>query len=117
MPSMVIVDDHADFRMWARTVLTEDGFTIVGEAGDGRSAIDAVDRLRPDVLLLDINLPDLSGIDVAEMVYDRTAVVLISSRTREDLGGRLERSHAAGFVTKVDLTGAAVQAVLRQAAR
>jgi DNA-binding NarL/FixJ family response regulator len=112
MRSLLIVDDHAGFRSWAREVLGQEGFWVVGEAQDGQSAIEAVRSLRPQVILLDIQLPDMSGFDVADRVRDMAAVVLTSSRAGSDYGARLNSSGAVGFLAKAELSGAAMAAVL-----
>ena len=78
---MLIVDDHADFRASARALLEAEGFEVIGEAADGREAIAEVRRLRPDVVLLDIQLPDQDGFAVAE----RLARIRVA-RGRADLG-------------------------------
>lgn len=106
MRTLVIVDDHAAFRRWAGETLAEEGFEVVGLAENGAGAIAAVQRLRPDVLLLDVQLPDMSGFEVAELVAERTTVVLTSSRAAGDYGRLVPQSAAAGFVTKSDLSGA-----------
>lgn len=85
---LLIVDDHQSFRSWARELLAQEGFDVVGVAGDGASAIEAVSALDPDVVLLDIQLPDMSGFEVAEQVAASTAVVLTSSRSVADYGRR-----------------------------
>jgi DNA-binding NarL/FixJ family response regulator len=66
--TVLIVDDHAEYRTSARALLEADGFDVLGEAGTGAEAIHAVGRLRPDVVLLDVRLPDVDGISVAESV-------------------------------------------------
>lgn len=106
---LVIVDDHQGFRSWAQELLAEDGFDVVGVASDGTSALAAIGELDPDVVLLDIQLPDMSGFDVAERVATRTAIVLTSSRPADDYGARLHASRA-GFVAKSDISGALVAA-------
>ncbi len=115
MRSLLIVDDHAGFRSWAREVLAHEGFDVVGEAGDGRTAIRLAAELRPEVVLLDVQLPDLDGFSVAEQIAEQvsgaTEVVLTSGRAPEDYGGRLSRSLHV-FVRKDDLSGAALEAVL-----
>jgi DNA-binding NarL/FixJ family response regulator len=115
MRTVLIVDDHPGFREWARVVLQAEGFGVVGEAADGAAAIRAVRALRPEVVLLDVQLPDMNGFEVAERIRgDGTgqAVVLISSRDAADYGARVGSSRVAGFLAKVDLSGAALEAVL-----
>jgi CheY-like chemotaxis protein len=102
---LVIVDDHESFRVWAREVLTHEGFEVVGVAEDGRSAIELVRRVRPDVVLLDIQLPDCSGFEVAQLLTPDVIVVLTSSRTAADYGSRIAQSPATGFVPKSELDG------------
>lgn len=112
---VLIVDDHAPFRALARRVLTEDGFDVVGEAADGASAIDAARVLRPDVVLLDVQLPDLDGFRVARALVSaspRPAVVLVSTRAGRDYGSRLTTSAARGFIAKSDLSGDGLQRLL-----
>jgi len=114
-PTVVIVDDHADFRRAARALLEAEGFAVVGEAETGRSAIAEVERLRPAVVLLDIQLPDLDGFAVAEVLNagdDPPAIVLVSSREPEAYGGRVMSSTARGFLSKREITGAAVSALV-----
>ena len=113
---MLIVDDHAPFRGVARRVLDAGGYDVVGEAGDGRSAIRATRELRPDLVLLDIQLPDIDGCEVARRLtaeLNPPAVVLISSRDAADYGARLQSCGARGFVAKADLSGAALDALLK----
>jgi DNA-binding NarL/FixJ family response regulator len=115
MRSVLIVDDHPGFRGWARTVLQAEDFGVVGEAADGAAAIQAAAALRPDVVLLDVQLPDINGFEVAERLHDDGAggaVVLISSRDAADYGTRIATSPAAGFLAKADLSGAALAALL-----
>jgi DNA-binding NarL/FixJ family response regulator len=114
-PSVLIVDDHPDFRRSASALLDAEGFHVVGEAPDGPRAIEAVVRLRPDVVLLDIQLPGVDGLSVAEQlaaVPDPPAVVLISSRDAEAYGARLERAPAVGFIHKSALSGDAISALI-----
>jgi signal transduction histidine kinase/CheY-like chemotaxis protein len=99
MRTVLIVDDHPGFRGLARAVLQAEGFGVVGEAADGAAAIQAVRALRPDVVLLDIQLPDMNGFEVAERLLGRGeggTVVLISSRDAADYGTRVAASPAAG---------------------
>jgi DNA-binding NarL/FixJ family response regulator len=111
--TVLIVDDHPGFRGFARRLLEADGFTVVGEAGDGPSAVEAAARLRPALVLLDVMLPDTDGFAVARRLAETgpgPAVVLTSSREAEDFGGRVERSPARGFIHKDELSGAALAA-------
>jgi DNA-binding NarL/FixJ family response regulator len=114
--TVLIVDDHAVFRSLARSLLEAEGFEVVGEAPDGRSAIDAALQLRPDIVLLDIQLPDLDGFAVAERLaaidHDRPAVVLVSSRDSSSYRRRLAATPARGFITKSQLSGSALSALL-----
>jgi DNA-binding NarL/FixJ family response regulator len=113
--TVLIVDDHPSFRASARMLLEAEGFDVVGEAGDGRSGVDAAARLRPDVVLLDIQLPDIDGFRVADCICvngSSPAVVLISSRAREDLKEMVEASPARGFIPKSELSGAALEALI-----
>ena len=110
---IVVVDDHAGFRGTVRRLLEADGWEVVGEAADGRSAIGCVEALRPDVVLLDIGLPDLDGFAVADRIGPcGPAVVLVSSRDAAAYGGRIARSPARGFLAKADLDIGALRAVL-----
>jgi DNA-binding NarL/FixJ family response regulator len=112
MRSLLIVDDHAGFRSWAGEVLAQEGFRVVGEAADGASAIDAVRALRPQVVLLDIQLPDMDGFEVARRLDGASAIVLTSSRAAADYGPRLGGTGVVGFLPKAELSGAALDEVL-----
>jgi DNA-binding NarL/FixJ family response regulator len=109
---VLVVDDHAGFRATARRLLERDGWTVVGEAADGASALAAAAVLTPDLVLLDVGLPDIDGFVVAERLAagtadgaHRPAVVLVSSRDRGTYGSRVEASPALGFVAKDELDG------------
>jgi DNA-binding NarL/FixJ family response regulator len=107
----LIVDDHEAFRKAARAMLEADGFEVVGESEDGERALEAVATLRPQVVLLDIQLPGIDGFDVAARLAgmaDPPAVVLISSREASAYGSRLRDTPSRGFIPKRELTGKAV---------
>jgi DNA-binding NarL/FixJ family response regulator len=112
--TILIVDDHPSFRRCARALLEADGFAVVGEAEDGEGALSEIDRLRPDVVLLDVQLPDMDGFAVMEHLgAERPQVVLVSSREAADYNGLIRASGARGFIAKAELTGAAVRFLLR----
>lgn len=115
--TVLIVDDHAPFRAAARRLLESDGFVVVGEAADGASGITLAREVGPDLVLLDVVLPDLSGFEVAEKLSAGPAkIILVSSRGRADFGPRLQRSPAVGFVSKDQLSGERIRALLGQVA-
>ncbi len=109
---ILIVDDHPSFRATARLLLESEGHVVVGEAPDGAAALSAAGALAPDVVLLDVGLPDLDGFAVAARLASGVPVVLTSSRDARDFGPRVAASGARGFVAKADLSGAALEAVL-----
>jgi DNA-binding NarL/FixJ family response regulator len=116
MTTVLIVDDHPSFRASARAVLEAEGFEVIGEAEDGASAEAAIERLRPDVVLLDVQLPDIDGFEVCEECKHRNGsgpkVVLVSSRDASDYGDLISRSGALGFIPKAELSGEALAALV-----
>jgi len=113
--TVLIVDDHPSFRMSARMLLQSEGYEVIGEAENGEEAVEAALRLRPDWVLLDVNLPDIDGFEVASRITseeDSPVVVLTSSRDGSDFGPLVERSGARGFVAKSELSVMALEAVL-----
>jgi DNA-binding NarL/FixJ family response regulator len=118
--SVLIVDDHAMFRARARNIVEAAGLEVVGEAADAASALAECAALHPDLVLLDIQLPDGDGFAVAESLSggaDPPAVVLVSSREALDFGSRLRNTSALGFIQKEDLSATTLQALLRDASR
>lgn len=112
---VLIVDDHPGFRATARRLLESDGYTVVGEAGDGAAALAAVAELSPDVVLLDVQLPDIDGFEVSSRLMHAdasAAVILVSSRDGDDYGSLASDSGARGFIAKSDLSGAALEELL-----
>ena len=112
--TVVIADDHPSFRASARATLEADGFEVVGEAEDGAGAIAAARTLRPDVLLLDVQLPDIDGFAVCRALgaSGAPAVVLVSSREACDYGGLIDECGACGFIAKAELSGVALSDLL-----
>lgn len=118
--SVLIVDDSEDFRASVRALLGVQGFDVVAEVEDGESALDAAERLQPDVVLLDVQLPDEDGFAVAGTLAAHRpapAVVLVSSRSQSDYGHRVTASAARGFIAKAELSGAALRLVLGEETR
>src|SRR4051812_49947912 len=114
-PTLLIVDDHAAFRSTARALLECDGWNVVGEAGDGTSGLTAARTLKPDVVLLDVRLPDIDGFAVAEALAAAGGgpAVVVTSSSRDPLYPRpARRTGGRGVVAKHDLSGAAPQPVL-----
>ena len=112
---VLIVDDHPAFRAAARRLLELEGYDVVGEAEDGLSAIAAARELRPDFILLDVQLPDLDGFEVCQQLSgdeNPPAVVLTSSRDRSDYGPCLASTPARGFVPKAELSAAGIADIL-----
>jgi two-component system response regulator DevR len=104
MIRLVLIDDHEMVREGLKAMLiTEPDFQIVGDAADGQQALSLIEQLRPDIALLDIRLPDVSGIEVCKTVAERypdTAVIILTTFTDEDLVARCIQAGARGFIVK-----------------
>ena len=106
--TVLIVDDHPEFRRAARRLLEAQEFVVLGEAADGAGGMRAAGALQPDIVLLDVMLPDVDGFTVADQMSELArppVVVLTSSRRRPDFGPRLDQCSARAFVHKGDLSG------------
>lgn len=112
-PTLLIVDDHPGFRASARRLLEADGFAVVGDAQDVRTGLAEAARLAPDVVLVDIALPDGDGFELcaALVAAHDVTVVLTSSRPIAGLLDRVRVSRARGFVPKSDLSGPTIRAL------
>jgi len=114
--TVLIVDDHRGFREGARALLEADGFDVLGEAADGESAVEQARRLRPQVVLLDVQLPGMDGFAVADRLAAdpaAPAVVLVSSRGRHAYRAKLAATPARGFMTKEEFSGTCLTSLLR----
>ena len=114
-PTVHIVDDHPSFRASARVLLEAEGFDVVGEAADGATGVSEAHRLHPEVVLLDVQLPDMDGFAVAGKLTNGGGgpmVILVSSRDSSDFGPLVARCGACGFVPKAELSGQRIQELL-----
>ncbi len=104
MIRLLIIDDHEMVREGLKAILTtESDFSIVGDAANAEQAFELIERLRPDVILLDIRLPGTSGIDVCRTVterYPETAVIILTTFTDESLVAQCIQAGARGFIVK-----------------
>lgn len=116
MITIVLADDHAIVRQGLRALLSaQPGLQVIGEAGDGREAVELVQQLRPRVLLLDLMMPALSGLEVTRQVARLTRVVILSMHANEAYVVEALRSGAAGYVLK-DSTADELVCAVRAAA-
>jgi DNA-binding NarL/FixJ family response regulator len=110
-PRIVIVDDDPTFLASVRALLEAEGFDVIGEALNGLDGVAAAAELHPDLVLVDVGLPDIDGFEVAERVADEGGappVVLTSIRAARDFGSLIETSRARAFIMKDDISGEAL---------
>jgi CheY-like chemotaxis protein len=113
----VLVDDNLDFVAAARSLLEQEGMTVLGAAGNGAEALRLAADLRPDILLIDIDLGAESGLDLARRLSRSgrpvpPPVILISSYAEEDYADLIADSPAVGFLSKSELSAAAIRRLL-----
>jgi DNA-binding NarL/FixJ family response regulator len=113
----LIVDDNVRFREELRGLLEEEGMEVVGTAACAADAVQQVDKLRPDVVLVDIDLGAESGFDLARRLMDEAngatpCVILISTHDETEFADLIEASPASGFLAKTDLTAPAIQRII-----
>ena len=118
-PTVLVVDDHESFRHAASELLSAAGFSVVGHASTGAEALTQAETLRPDVVLLDIQLDSADGLDGFEVAECLAAcpstapiVVLVSSRDASSYGVRLTDAPVRGFIPKSGLSGEALAALV-----
>ena len=115
----VIVDDNSLFLEGAFDLLTREGLDVVGVASDSVEAVRLVTELRPDVTLVDIDLGDEDGFELAQQLNDISAaskVILVSTHAEEDLAQLIQGSPALGFIAKTRLSAQAIRDTLDRAA-
>jgi DNA-binding NarL/FixJ family response regulator len=116
--SCLIVDDTPAFLTAARGLLERQGVMVVGTVSTGAEALRHTVQLRPDVVLMDIDLDGESGFDLARLLHSNGAgmppVILISTHALEDFADVVAESPAIGFLPKISLSAAAIQDLLRR---
>jgi two-component system response regulator EvgA len=112
---ILIIDDNAAFRAAARRLLEQEGFVVVADVDNSVSGLEEARRQRPDLVLLDVQLPDLDGFEVAERLArleGQIEVILTSTLDGSDFGALVASSPVAGFIPKAELSAAAIEALL-----
>jgi len=110
--TVLIVDDHPAFRAGARRLLESDGYEIIGEAVNGAEAIELAAQLSPELVVLDVQLPDIDGFAVSARLAQLDSaprVVLVSSRDASDFGSLIDEHTVLGFIPKSELSGNAIR--------
>ncbi|MFJ5282965.1 response regulator [Pseudomonas rustica] len=105
MYKVIVVDDHPFVRASVKALLSQDGFDIVGETGNGQEAIRLVRDLQPDLIVLDIGIPDLDGFEVINRLSGLSRavkVLVLSTQSPEQFSIRCKHAGAAGYVCKND---------------
>jgi DNA-binding NarL/FixJ family response regulator len=113
---VLIVDDHAGFRAQARKLLESHGYEVVGEAADGAEAAATVGALQPEVVLLDVHLPDGNGFEIVEHLVELgcgARVVMMSGHDAKTNRARLSRAPGLPFIFKPDLSSETLQESMR----
>jgi DNA-binding NarL/FixJ family response regulator len=113
--TILIVDDHPSFLAAARFVLETEGFDVVAAATDGESAVREAVRASPQIVLLDVSLPDMDGFEVASRLRAAgvsSTIVFTSSRDGSEFGSLVADSGGSGFIAKSELSGDAVRALV-----
>lgn len=116
--SVLVVDDNHAFRGAVRQLLARGRFVVIAEAGNGRDGVRQAAAHRPDVAIVDVQLPDIDGFEVAEQISGlglNLQVILTSSLDGADLGALVIDSPAAGFIAKAELSSSAIDALLEPA--
>lgn len=102
MTRIVIADDEALIRMGLRAMLEEKGYRVVGEASDGRRALELVRKLRPDLVILDVKMPELDGLEAARQIQQiqPTPVVMLTAYSERELVRRAQQAGVLGYLVK-----------------
>ena len=99
---LVLADDESIIRLDLKEMLTSLGYVVVGEAGDGRSAVSLARELRPDLVVMDIQMPDVDGIDAARMLTEENIapVLLLTAYSQQELVERAKEAGVVGYIVK-----------------
>ncbi|MGL4648370.1 MAG: ANTAR domain-containing response regulator [Caldilineaceae bacterium] len=99
---VIIADDESLIRMDLREMLTNLGYLVVGEAADGRSAVNLARELRPDIMIMDVKMPDMDGIEAAKVLTEEriAPVLLLSAYSQQELVQRARQAGVAGYLVK-----------------
>jgi len=99
---VIIADDESLIRMDLREMLTNLGYLVVGEAGDGRSAVNLAREVRPDIVIMDVKMPDMDGIEAARLLTEEriAPVLLLSAYSQQELVQRARQAGVAGYLVK-----------------
>jgi YesN/AraC family two-component response regulator len=121
MYRVVIADDCAAFLEWLKSLLdSSQDFEVISEARDGANALHAVEAHLPDLVLADVEMPEMDGIDIAKIMagqWPNVGVILISSNNEPFYYQAAKESRALAFIAKTDLSVAVIQQALREAGR
>jgi len=99
---VIIAEDESIVRMDLREMLTNLGYLVIGEVGDGRSAVNLARELRPDIVIMDIKMPDLDGIEAAKILTEEriAPVLLLTAYSQHDLVERAKEAGVVGYIVK-----------------
>ncbi len=99
---VIVADDESIIRMDLREMLTNLGYLVIGEVGDGRSAVNLARELRPDVVIMDIKMPDMDGIDAAKVLTEEriSPVLLLTAYSQQELIERAKEAGVVGYIVK-----------------
>jgi len=99
---VIIADDESIIRMDVREMLTNLGYLVVGEVGDGRSAVNLARELKPDIVVMDIKMPDMDGIEAARILTEEkiAPVLLLTAYSQRELIERAKEAGVAGYIVK-----------------
>jgi DNA-binding NarL/FixJ family response regulator len=117
-PRVLLVDDEATFRAQLRRILSDYGVAVVGEAGTGQQAVELANRLRPDVVLMDLRMPGMDGITATRLLLaalPSTRVIVLSAYDDPTLRSEADRAGAFAYLPKGCRASEIVEVIARAA--